>query len=275
MTTLVTKIRALREKKEPIVCLTAYTAPIAAIADAYCDLVLVGDSVAMVLYGEETTQNADMAMMIRHGKAVVKNAPNAIVIVDMPFGSYEESKEEALKNARMIMSETDCGGVKLEGGAAMAETIAYLTAHNIPVMGHIGLLPQSVNSPDGFKVQGKDNESAQQLMRDAAAVEQAGAFCFVIEAVPPELAAAITGQAGIPTIGIGASAACDGQILVTEDMIGMSERKAPKFVKNYAQIHEDIRTAIEQYAQDVRRRSFPAEENLYKSPLLTPLKKAS
>ncbi|MEM8833851.1 MAG: 3-methyl-2-oxobutanoate hydroxymethyltransferase [Pseudomonadota bacterium] len=268
-------IKALQEKKEPIVCLTAYTAPIAHIADAHCDLILVGDSVAMVLYGEDTTQNADVEMMIRHGKAVTKAATKAIVIVDMPFGSYEASKEQALENAQRIMSETGCDGVKLEGGAAMANTIAYLVEHNIPVMGHIGLLPQSVDSPSGFKVKGKDVQGAQQLMQDAAAVEEAGAFCFVIEAVPPELAAAITGKVGIPTIGIGASAACDGQILVTEDMIGMSDRKAPKFVKQFAQIHENIEAAIQGYAQEVQSGAFPAEENLYSQASKPLLKKAS
>ena len=256
-------IKDIQSRKDAIVCLTAYTAPIAKAADAHCDLLLVGDSVAMVLYGDDTTQSADMGMMIRHGCAVVKAAECAVVIVDMPFGSYEETKEQALENAQRIMSETKCDGVKLEGGRDLADTIAYLTAHNIPVMAHVGLLPQSVTSPDGFRVQGKELEGAKQIMMDAKAVEEAGAFCVVVEAVPEPLAAAITAQANIPTIGIGASAACDGQILVTEDMLGFGTRKPPKFVKQYMQAHDTMSDAIEHYAQDVKNRTFPADSHTY------------
>lgn len=251
------------KSKTPIVCLTAYTAPIAHIADQHCDLLLVGDSLAMVLYGENSTQNANIEMMVRHGRAVVQATQNALVVVDMPYSSYENDPEEALKNAQTIMDETGACAVKLEGGENMAATIKLLTDNDIPVMGHIGLLPQSVNSPDGFKVQGREKEQAEQLMQDAKAVEAAGAFCFVIEAVPEPLAAAITANTNIPSIGIGASAACDGQILVTEDMLGLSVGRKPKFVKPYANLSENINTALSHYADEVKNRSFPAEENTY------------
>ena len=257
------KISKLQNSNEPIVCLTAYTAPVASAADAHCDLLLVGDSVAMVLYGDSTTQNADMEMMVRHGKAVVRASKRAVIIVDMPFGSYETSKEQALTNAQRIMSETGCDGVKLEGGEVLADTIAHLTAHDIPVMAHVGLLPQSVASADGFRVQGKELEAAKQIMDDAKAVEQAGAFCVVVEAVPEPLAAAITGAINIPTIGIGASAACDGQILVTEDMLGFGTRTPLKFVKQYMNAHEGMDDAIEAYSKDVKNRAFPATSHTY------------
>ena len=252
-----------QNSETPIVCLTAYSASMAAAMDAHCHLILVGDSVAMVLYGDDTTQNADMEMMIRHGKAVTKTASHAMVIVDMPHGSYESNKDQALENAQRIMDETGCDGVKLEGGQDLAETIAHLTSNDIPVMAHVGLLPQSVSSPDQFRVQGKDLEAAKQIMADAKAVEDAGAFCVVVEAVPEPLAAAITAHVGIPTIGIGASAACDGQILVTEDMLGFGTRKPPKFVKQYMHAHEGMRAAIEAYAKEVKNREFPAPAHTY------------
>ena len=256
-------INDIKNAHQPVICLTAYTAPIAKAADAHCDLLLVGDSVAMVLYGDDTTQSADMDMMIRHGKAVAKSAERAVVIVDMPFGSYEASKDQALKNVQRIMNETKCSGVKLEGGQDLAETIAHLTSNNIPVMAHVGLLPQSVASPDGFRVQGKDLNAAKQIIKDAKAVEVAGAFCVVVEAVPEPLAAAITAAVNIPTIGIGASAVCDGQILVTEDMLGFGTRKPPKFVKQYMKAHEAMSHAIELYATEVKNRAFPAPAHTY------------
>lgn len=249
--------------KDPLVCLTAYTVPIAHACDAACDMILVGDSLAMVLYGEDSTQSADLDMMARHGKAVVKASETPLVIIDMPYGSYENDPFDALKNAQFLMDETGAQAVKLEGGANMAGTIALLVQNDIPVVGHIGLLPQSVNSPDGFKVQGRDQDSAKQLMQDAKAVEEAGAFCFVIEAVPEPLAAAITASVNIPTIGIGASNQCDGQILVTEDMLGLSVGRKPKFVKHYAELQEKMKQAIFEYAVDVKARSFPAAENTY------------
>lgn len=252
-------------QQTPVVCLTAYTAPMAAIADDHCDLLLVGDSVSMVLYGEDTTQKADMAMMTRHGQAVAKTAQKAVVIVDMPYGSYEKDPVTALKNAQTLMDKTGCDGVKLEGGEDLAGTIKFLTDNDIPVMAHIGLLPQSVSTPDGFRVQGREDEGAQQIMRDAKAVQDAGAFCVVIEAVPEPVAAAITAAIDIPTIGIGASSACGGQILVSEDMLGLSLGKPPKFVKKYADAAPTLYKAIENYAREVKSRAFPALEHTYKA----------
>lgn len=257
-------LQQLQNTDTPLICLTAYTAPIAKIADAHCDLLLVGDSLSMVLYGEDSTQQATMEMMIRHGQAVVRSTQKSLVVIDMPYGSYEDSPKNALINAQKIMKETSCQAVKLEGGEAMASQIEMLVAQDIPVMAHIGLLPQSVNEVSGYKVQGRDEDSATQLLRDAKAVEQAGAFCVVIEAVPEVLAAEITQTIDIPTIGIGASSACDGQILVTEDMIGASEGHIPKFVKQYANTHDVIDKAMADYARDVRSHSFPTKENTYK-----------
>lgn len=265
----------ITEQDTPIVCLTAYTAPIATQADEHCDLLLVGDSVSMVLYGEPTTQTATMEIMIRHGKAVVQATENSTVIVDMPYGSYEETPLVALQNAQRLIDETGCCGVKLEGGATQAETIKFLSNNDIPVMAHIGLLPQSVSTPDGYKVQGREENAAQQLMRDAKAVEAAGAFCVVIEAVTEPLAAAITASINIPTIGIGASNACDGQILVTEDMLGLSLGNPPKFVKQYANLGQAVTQAIGNYAKDVKSRQFPAKEHTYKAKNQNSLKKAS
>jgi len=203
-------------------------------------------------------------MMINHGKAVMRGAEKACVIVDMPFGTYEDSPEQALGNAQRIMNETGCAGVKLEGGADFAETIKTLVDHNIPVVGHIGLLPQSVEEASGFKVQGKSDDGRAQLLEDARAVEAAGASAMVIEATIDSVSAEITQTVSIPTIGIGASPACDGQILVTEDMLGITDGHVPKFVKQYAQVSEGIEKAVTAYAQEVRARSFPSEAQLYK-----------
>lgn len=268
-------IADIKCKDEAIVCLTAYTAPIAAIADTHCDLLLVGDSVSMVLYGEDSTQKADMEMMIRHGKAVSKTTKRSVVIVDMPYGSFEKNKETALENAKRIMKESGCDGVKIEGGSATADTIHYLTENDIPVMGHIGLLPQSVNSPKDYKVKGRDVEDARQLMNDVKDIEKAGAFAVVIEAVPESLAGALTAAVTIPTIGIGASNVCDGQILVTEDMLGYSLGRMPKFVKEYATLALCGEDAITHYARDVRNRSFPSSEYTYKDKATDKVKKAS
>jgi len=248
----------------PYVCLTAYTAPMATMMDNHCDLLLVGDSVSMVLYGEDTTQNADMEMMIRHGRAVSKSAKSALVVVDMPYGCYEDSPEQALQNARYLMDETGCDAIKLEGGLSQAKTIKTLVDSNVPVMAHIGLTPQSVNTPDGYRVQGRGDDGARQIIEDAKAVEAAGAFCVVVEAVPEPLAVTITEQINIPTIGIGASSACDGQILVTEDMLGLTHGTPPKFVKQYATLNDQIETAIKTYANEVKSRDFPALEHTYK-----------
>ncbi|MEZ5814776.1 MAG: 3-methyl-2-oxobutanoate hydroxymethyltransferase [Alphaproteobacteria bacterium] len=257
-------IKAYKGKGEPLVCLTAYTARVAQILDRHCDLLLVGDSLAMVLYGMDNTRGVTLDMMINHGKAVVRGAKDTCVIVDMPFGTYEDSADQALSNARRVMAETGCAGVKLEGGERIAPTIERLVSAGIPVVGHIGLLPQSVSEASGFKVQGRTDDGQAQLLNDARAVERAGASAIVIEATIDSVAAAITGAVGIPTIGIGASAACDGQILVTEDMLGITGEHVPKFVKQYAQVSESIERAVENYAQEVRSRAFPGEANIYK-----------
>lgn len=257
-------IQAHKNKAEPLVCLTAYTARIAEILDRHCDLLLVGDSMGMVLYGMDSTRHLSLDTMINHGRAVVEGSETACVIVDMPFGSYEDSPAQALENAKRVMDETGCDGVKLEGGTEMAETIKTLVDAGIPVIGHIGLMPQSVTPETGFRVKGKSTESEAQLIEDAKAIEAAGASAFVIEATIESVSEAITQAVGIPTIGIGASAACDGQILVTEDMVGITGSHVPKFVKQYANVSEIIEQAVAQYAADVRDRSFPTQEQIYK-----------
>lgn len=276
-------IEAIQQSKEPqsapLVCLTAYTTPMASMAAPHCDLLLVGDSLAMVLHGMESTQGATMDMMIMHGQSVMRANPQSVVIVDMPYGSYEDSPVQALENAQRIMDETECDGVKLEGGEAFSETIKYLTDNDIPIFAHVGLLPQSASKPSDYKVQGRDEDSAIQIMRDAQAVEAAGAFAVVIEAVPAPLADAITQKINIPTIGIGAGNTCDGQILVTEDMIGMHQGHVPKFVKQYAELSSVIEQAIADYASEVKNRSFPEEKHTYATSKAKPaqenLKKAS
>lgn len=247
---------------EPIVSLTSYHAHTAAIADAYCDFLLVGDSLGMVMHGYETTVPVPLELMIMHGRAVVRGAKRALVVVDMPFGTYEESPQMAFRNAARVMKETDCGAVKLEGGRRMAETIRYLVDRGIPVMAHIGLTPQSINVIGGFKAQGREAQQWAAIEEDARLVAEAGAFSVVLEAMAEPLAARITEAIAIPTIGIGASAACDGQILVMEDMLGLSPR-VPKFVKEFGAIGAAIEGAIRGYAEEVRARTFPAPQHTY------------
>ncbi len=247
---------------EPIVSLTAYHAHTAAIADKFCDFLLVGDSLGMVMHGYETTVPVSLDLMIMHGRAVVRGARRALVVVDMPFGSYEESPEVAFRNAARVMKETDCGAVKLEGGRRMGETINYLVQRGIPVMAHIGLTPQSINVIGGFKAQGREEAQWAAIEEDAKIVAEAGAFSVVLEAMAAPLADRITKAIAIPTIGIGASAACDGQILVMEDMLGLSPR-VPKFVKEFGQIGDLIERAIGGYAEEVKARTFPAPEHTY------------
>jgi len=254
---------ASSKARTPIVCLTAYTAPMAQLLDKHCDLLLVGDSLAMVLYGLPSTLQADMEMMIRHGRAVVDHSENALIVVDMPFGSYQGHKEDAFNNAARILKETGAAAVKCEGGAEMAETIAYLSQRGIPVMGHIGLQPQSVHTLGGFKAQGRDEDSAKKIMNDAQKVAEAGAFAIVIEGVAEQLASEITISVSCPTIGIGASVHCDGQILVTDDMIGLTQGPKPKFVKEYTAVGQDIENAVKTYASEVRSREFPAKAQTY------------
>lgn len=241
--------------ERPVVSLTAYTAPIAALLDEHVDILLVGDSMGMVLYGLPNTLGVTLEMMIAHGAAVVRGSQKACVIVDMPFGSYQASPAQAFENAARIMSETGCAGVKLEGGKEMAETIRFLVERGVPVLGHVGLLPQHANAVGGFLTQ-RDEE---KILADARAVEEAGAFATVIECTEPAISAKISQTLAIPTIGIGAGVECDGQILVTEDMIGQGSGYVPSFVKRYAEVHEQISEAAKAYAEEVRNRQFPAK----------------
>ncbi len=246
----------------PIVSLTAYTTPMARMMDGVCDFALVGDSVGMVLHGMPSTLGVTMEMMILHGQAVARGLSRTMLVIDMPFGSYEESPEQAFRNAARLMRETGAAAVKLEGGQHMADTIAFLVARGVPVMAHVGLTPQSINTLGGYKVQGRDDQ-ADALLADARAVAQAGAFSVVLEKVPAGLADRITEAIDIPTIGIGASPGCDGQILVVDDMLGLFTAFKPKFVKRYATLGEEGEAAIRAYAEEVRARTFPAAEHVF------------
>jgi len=254
-------IRA-RKGGEPIVCLTSYHAHSARLLDKHCDLILVGDSLGMVMHGLETTVPVTLDMMILQGLAVMRGSKRALVVVDMPFGSYEASKEQAFMSAARVMKETGCGAIKVEGGRRMAETIAFLVARGVPVMGHIGLTPQSINTIGSFRAQGREEAHWAPIEDDARAVTEAGAFSVVIEAVAEPLARRITAAVAVPTIGIGGSVACDGQILVLEDMLGLSPR-VPKFVKRYGELGPAIEAAVKAYAVDVRARAFPGPEHVY------------
>ena len=251
-----------RKGGEPLVCLTAYTAPMAELLDTHCDILLVGDSVGMVLYGMDTTVGVDIDTMIRHGRAVVRASHSSLVVIDMPFGSYEESPQQAFRNAARIMAETGAQAIKLEGGREMAETIAFLTKRGLPVMAHVGLTPQSVNIIGGFRAQGREKKDWDKHRDDARAVAAAGAFATVLEAVAEPLAAQISEDVANITIGIGASAKCDGQIVVSEDMLGF-QAWAPRFVRRYADIASVIGDAVRNYAEDVKSRSFPGPENTF------------
>lgn len=252
-----------RKSGEPIVCLTAYTYPVARLLDDHVDLLLVGDSVAMVLHGHKTTLGASLDMMIAHGQAVMRGSTKACVVVDMPAGSYEVSAAQALASARRIVDETGCQAVKLEGGVDMAEQIAAIVAEGIPVMGHIGLLPQSVESDGGYRIKGRTEENVAALFADAEAVEKAGAFSVVIEGTIETVAADLTRHISIPTIGIGASGDCDGQILVIDDMVGLTVDRVPKFVKEYANLRDVISHAAATYAAEVRSRAFPGPDHVF------------
>ena len=253
---------AARKGGAPIVCLTAYTTPIARLVDPHCDLVLVGDSVGMVVHGLESTVPVSLDMMVLHGQAVRRGVEKALLVVDLPFGSYEASPEQAFHSAARLMAETGCGAIKIEAGEVMAETIRFLVRRGIPVVAHIGLTPQSVNLFGGYTVQGRGKD-ADRIRADAKAVSDAGAFAVVLEKVPETLARAITGEIAIPTIGIGASPACDGQIIVVDDMLGLFTDFRPKFVKRYAELGHAASQAIAAYADDVRARRFPAMEHTF------------
>ncbi len=252
-----------RKGKDPIICLTAYDAPTAQLLDDYCDLILVGDSVGMVVHGLTTTVGVTLEMMIMHGQAVMRGSQKALVVVDLPFGYYEDSPERAFKNAARVMRETGCQAVKIESGSYAAETIAYLVERGIPVMSHVGLRPQSMNVLGGFRARGRSKAVAKEIVENAIAAADAGSFAVVVEGVSAELADKVTRAVRIPTVGIGASPGCDGQILVTPDMLGMFDR-VPKFVKKYADIKGLIETAVKAYRAEVTDRSFPGENNTYK-----------
>jgi len=254
-------IRA-RKGGQPIVCLTSYHAHTARLLDRHCDLILVGDSLGMVMHGLETTVPVTLDMMILQGLAVMRGSKRALVVVDLPFGSYEASKEQAFMSAARVMKETGCGAIKLEGGRRMADTIAFLVERGVPVMGHIGLTPQSINTIGSFRAQGREEAHWGPIEDDARAVSEAGAFSAVIEAVAEPLARRITADITIPTVGIGGSVACDGQILVLEDMLGLSPR-VPKFVRRYGDLGPAIESAVAAYAADVRSRAFPSPEHVY------------
>ncbi|MGQ3301700.1 3-methyl-2-oxobutanoate hydroxymethyltransferase [Reyranella sp.] len=256
------QIRA-RKGGEPIVCLTAYTTQMARWLDPHVDLLLVGDSLGMVLYGFDSTLPVTLDMMIAHGSAVMRGSSHACVIVDLPFGSYQASPQQAFHGAARIMSETGASGVKLEGGEVMAETVRYLAQRGIPVCAHVGLMPQAVNVAGGFKATGRSEDEARQVTRDAEAMAEAGAFAIVLEGTLEPVAAAITKSLPIPTIGIGASPACDGQILVSEDVFGLFSDFTPRFVKRYADLGGKIAEAAAVYSADVKARRFPAMEHCF------------
>lgn len=258
----VPQIRAMKGAT-PVVCLTAYTSLTAVLLDDSVDLLLVGDSLGMVLYGMDSTLGVTLDMMIAHGKAVMRGSKTACVIVDLPFGSYQESREQAFRNAAQVMKEVGCSGVKLEGGIEMAATVRFLAERGIPVLGHVGLLPQSVNTAGGFRSLGRGEKEAADIVADAHAIADAGAFATVIEGTVEPVARQITAEIAIPTIGIGASPACDGQILVTEDLVGLFSDFKPKFVRRYAELGEGIAAAGKAYAEDVRARKFPGLEHCF------------
>ena len=253
-----------RKGKEPIVCLTAYTTPVAQILDEACDLLLVGDSVGMVIHGLPNTVGVTMEMMILHGQAVMRGSRRAMVVVDMPFGSYEGSCEAAYANAVRIMKETGAQAVKVESGLTVPNTIEYLAKRGVPVMGHVGLRPQAVLVDGAFKAKGRTDDERRRVIAEAKATEAAGAFCIVVEGVAEALAIEITATVGVPTIGIGASAGCDGQILVVDDMLGLFDW-TPRFVRRYADLKGEIARAAKAYADDVRARRFPGPEETYYS----------
>ena len=250
---------ASRKGKQPLVVLTCYTAPMARILDGIVDMLLVGDSLGNVIYGMDSTLPVTLEMMIRHGKAVVKSSSHALVVVDMPFGSYQQSKEQAFESCAQVMAQTGAGAIKLEGGQEMAETIRFLVERGIPVVGHVGLMPQHFNALGGYRYQGRTESEAALILENAQAVAAAGAFAVVMEGVKEDVARTVSAQLPIPTIGIGASSACDGQVLVIDDMLGITA-STPSFVKHYAHLSESIQQAAKTYAEEVRNRTFPSAE---------------
>ncbi|SIQ20514.1 ketopantoate hydroxymethyltransferase [Rhizobium sp. RU20A] len=255
-------IAALKGER-PIVSLTAYTTPIARLLDPHVDFMLVGDSLGMVLYGLDSTVRVTLDMMIAHGQAVMRGSERACVVVDLPFGSYQQSKEQAFQSAARVLKETGCSAVKLEGGAEMAETVAFLTSRGIPVLGHVGLMPQLVNTTGGYRSLGRNDREAEKIRRDAKAIDEAGAFAIVVEGTVEPLAREITASLAAPTIGIGASPACDGQILVSDDMLGIFNDFKPRFVKHFAELAPLMSQAFADYAAEVKARTFPGIEHTF------------
>jgi 3-methyl-2-oxobutanoate hydroxymethyltransferase len=262
----------LRTRKggEPIVALTAYTTPMARFLDPHVDLLLVGDSLGMVIYGFDSTLPVTLDMMIAHGAAVMRGSKTACVVVDLPFGSYQESPEAAFRCAARVLAETGCGAVKLEGGEEMAETVRFLTRRGVPVLGHVGLMPQSVNTAGGFRVQGTGDAEAERVLGDSRAIAEAGAFALVIEGTLEPVARRVAEVVPVPTIGSGASPACDGQILVTEDILGLFAEFTPRFVKRYAELGEVVAAAAASYAEEVRARRFPEAKHCFGATLPGP-----
>ncbi|HEX8653756.1 MAG TPA: 3-methyl-2-oxobutanoate hydroxymethyltransferase [Allosphingosinicella sp.] len=259
-------VPAIQQRKggEPIVMLTAYTARMAQLLDPHCDLLLVGDSLGQVIYGLPSTIPVTLEMMCAHGAAVVRGSWHALVTIDLPFGCYEASPEQAFESAARVLKETGAAAVKLEGGEAMAETVAFLVSRGIPVIGHVGLTPQAVNALGGYRARGRDEAEAAKILADARAVAEAGCFALVLEGVMEEIAVEATRLVSCPTIGIGASAQCDGQVLVTEDMLGLFER-TPRFVKRYDDLAARIGEAASAYAAEVRSRAFPTDDQIYRA----------
>jgi len=257
-------ITQIQQKKsqEKIICLTAYTFPIAKILDKNCDIILVGDSLGMAIYGHKDTTQTTLDMMINHGKAVKKACNNSLIVVDLPINTYENSPEQALRSAKKVIEETGCDAIKIETSLNLVPTAKFLVDNNVNVMGHIGLLPQHVNEIGGYRYQGRDTNSAQEIYLTALELEKAGVFSVVIEAVPADLATKISQHLKIPTIGIGASAECDGQVLVIDDLLGLNQEFKPKFVANYENLSQKIDEAVKKFSIDVKSKKFPSIKNI-------------
>ncbi len=251
-----------KKNREKIVCLTAYTFPMAKILDNFCDIILVGDSLGMVIYGLPDTVDVTLEMMINHGKAVMRATKKSFVVVDLPFGTYENSKEQALESAKKVIEKTGCHAIKIETSRDLVETVKFLVENKINVMAHVGLLPQSVRKIGGYKYQGREEKAATEILETSKLLEKAGAFAIVIEAVPEKLAADISREISIPTIGIGASPKCDGQVLVIDDLLGLNQEFKPRFVKYYADLAGEISRAVSDFSSEVKSKKFPAKENL-------------
>ncbi len=257
-------LRAMKGQAKQV-WLTAYTTQVAGALDRHCDAMLVGDSLGMVLYGMDSTLAVTLEMMIAHGRAVVRGSSHACIVVDLPFGAYQESPEQAFRNAARVLAETGASAVKLEGGREMAATIGFLAARGVPVCGHVGLMPQQINVAGGFRATGRSEDEAARVAADARAVSEAGAFAVVVEGTLEPVAAAITRDIAAPTIGIGASAACDGQVLVSDDMFGLFGDFTPRFVKRYADVRGVISGAAAAYAEEVRSGTFPGSEHVFRA----------